>query len=636
MQKVARVIPYRKLRRGIHFFDYRVPKKLEAKIAPGSIVEIPLGKQHLMGMVVSVSNNPESTGYEIKEISGIAPKELQPSSFWAPVLSEAAFHYFSSMSLFFKLLLPEIPKKKHSSQSGITELAYKPIPKETVTPLTIIKKTTLVKYLTIEQKIAFYHSLIQQTEKTKQQIIFIFPTYYDLEGLAQTLHDYTDSISLYHNTLSKNARYAEYQKIKDGSARIILGTRSALFSPFAADSLIIIDAEENENHKQEEPNPRYNVKWVAQKITEYSKCSLILTSAAPSIETLFNVHQGKFDYHELSDLPKSAFPKIIDRNDEFKRGNYKLISEELLQEAQTALKKNKQIFLFLNRKGGATYISCSECGHIFVSPESQLPLTQHHLQKLKDFHAVYEEDMPLSCPKCQSYKLKLQGAGTERLHDQAKTQFPGKKIIRLDLESQEEHAYSENEIAEADIIIGTQYAFHFINWHRLGTIGVISADTLLHLPDYRNTEKSFSLLYALCTHATTADTPVYIQTFNANHYLFSALKKMDLRDFYISEITERKSLRYPPFSRLISVIVQHESESDGNKRSQEIYTHIAHILSGKTDVQVYPPLLAHGRKVRGRFRWNILIKYTNGSNNFDFLNQLPLDILIDTDPESLI
>jgi primosomal protein N' (replication factor Y) len=301
-----------------------------------------------------------------------------------------------------------------------------------------------------------------------------------------------------------------------------------------------------------------------------------------------------------------------------------------LDQIEYNLKRVKKIFLFLNRKGFNTLATCKDCGYIAKCPTCNLPLTLHSNKKLTCHHCDHQNDLFLVCPKCKSTNIKLTGTGTEKIIQEIKKIYPLVKILKIDQET----PCNNQNLDEFDIIIGTQYAFDYIDWQKINLIGVINADTLLHIPDFRSSEKTFNLLMKLIYFLSNEDNKIIIQTFSANNYIFKNIKKMDYKNFYINEILERKGFHYPPFSKLIKLIYQNIEFNTGQKEIENIYNQL--ISLGNKNIQINPPFLVHTQQVRGRWRWQIIIKVLDKNTDLTFLKKLPENIIIDVDPQNLL
>jgi primosomal protein N' (replication factor Y) len=631
MSKIAQIIPAVRLKRSLNYFDYSIPDELESQIQIGQIVEIPFRNQNVRGVVLNLPEKTESS-YELKPLNKIIDSAPLLSNWQLELIKFMSAYYFVSMAMVLKMVMPEIPKRQSSKFKDMRiEFVSNNANDFDVSDIFRSPKPLLLAYSSFSDKISVYSHVIKYNIEQNKQTVIIVPELKDLEEIYKHLGSYKDNISILLNDLSKSKLWQEWQKIKSGQAKVIIGTRSAIFAPFDNLGTIIIDEESNPNHKQEEPNPRYNAKTVALKIGELTKAKVIFSALTPSLNSLYRVQTKAWDYLEL-DKPKE-FPQItiIDRQDEFKKGNYSAFGEKLQQSIESNLEQKKKTFLFLNRKGSATLVSCKDCGYIAICPTCHLPLTFYKKDKLLIcHHCDYKTGMILTCPTCKSVELKLTGTGTEKAEQDLQKLFPQAKIAIIDQENQ-----NQDKIKDADIIIGTQYAFDFINWQEIQTIGVLNADILLYLPDYRSSEKTFNLLKQLILSIPDQQKEFFAQTMAPENFIFSTIRILDLKQFYRHEIKERRDLNYPPFSHLIKIIHQGVDFNGGEEEIQEVYKVLKLKVKSDGSIVLNPPALAYTQQVRGRFRWQIIIKVLGSELNLDFLNDLPENLIIDIDPESL-
>ncbi|MCX6746197.1 MAG: primosomal protein N' [Candidatus Parcubacteria bacterium] len=538
--------------------------------------------------------------------------------------------YFVSAGVILKMFLPTIPKRlKKSEEVCLVSLKESKVNQNTI-PFYNAAKPVLLRYYNFDNKIQAYLSLIKNVLNKNKQILIIFPFISEAKKFSQNLSEFENITCLFLNNLSPSHFRKEWLKIKTGQVKIIIGTRSAIFAPFKNLDLIIIDEEDNENHKQEEPNPRYNVKSVAIISRDLLKCKVIFTSLTPSLNSLYQVTQKNWQYFELDKLVGLPMIKIIDRQIENKKGNYSIFSQELTERIEYNLKRAKKVFIFLNRKGLATLIRCQDCGYLASCPTCHLPLTYHANKELICHHCNYKEALFLFCPKCKGPNIKLSGTGTEKVEIELKKIFPQSRILKIDIDSP---LLNQNP-ADFDIIIGTQYAFDLINWQEINLIGVINADTLLYLSDYRGLEKTFNLLVKLSLFLADSKKELIIQTFSPDNYCFSALKNLDYKLFFQKELSERKTLNYPPFCQLIKLIYQSIEFNAGQSEINKVYQDLQ-LKVKDSEMAIYPPLLAYTQQVRGRWRWQIIIKILKPNLDLKFLNDLSENIIIDSEPENL-
>lgn len=635
MNKIAQIIPVTRLKRNLHYFDYLIPKDLLRRVKKGQLVEIPFRNKNIKGVIFNLTQQPEKSGIKLKTINQI----IDPKSFlniWQlKLIKFLSDYYFVSQSLLAKMIIPEIPKlQRQSKEKFLANISFvnPPALNIKIDQLLRFKKPVLLRYFNFNKKIIAYLALIKKVSAKNKQILIIVPQLTDIAKIYQYLNEYKDITSVFLNDLAKNKYWQEWLKIKKGQAKIIIGTRSAIFAPFKNLGLIIIDQEENSNHKQEEPNPRYNVKNIALKLKELLNCKLFFASNSPSMSSLHEVARKNWQYLEIDKFKKQPQITIIDKQEEMRKGNYSIFSDELLNKITYHLQRVNKIFLFLNRKGLATLATCRDCGYLSTCPHCSLPLTLHANKQLTCHHCSYKKDLLLSCPKCKSTNIKLTGTGTEKIEQEIKNIFPAAKIIKLDIDT----PFYNQDLNKYDIIIGTQYAFNFINWEQIEFISVINADTLFYLPDFQAMEKTFNLLFKLATFINDERKELLIQTFTAKNYIFKAIKKLDYKLFYISELKERKAFNYPPLTKLIKLIYQSIEFNAGQKEIKSVYNKLKEQTQTNKNIIITRPLLAHTQQVRGRFRWQIIIKLLDSQTNIDFLDKLPENIIIDIEPISLL
>ncbi len=635
---IAEVIPRIKLPRRFTFFDYLVPDELENQVKIGQIVEIPFRGKKLEGLVLNLKEKSETKASSLKPIEKI--HDIAPLAEWqAEIVKWTGRYYFSSWGLVLKSLLPEIPKKKSSSKKIKLKEYHYPIDFEKEKNNFKILANTVFQYQKLNDKLNLYFSLAEECEKNKKQIAFIAPDLIELSRLYNFLMQNfsKEKISLYLANMPKGKAFAEWRAVAENKKPIIIGTRSAIFAPFHNIKYIVIDKETSEDHKQIEPNPRYDARSLALKISEFSGTKTVFVSPAPRIETFYLTKEKRLELIEETNA-KTIAPQIVNLNDEMRAGNYSLISEKL----EEALKKSgKQTVLFLNRRGLGRIIACRDCGFVFLCEHCGLPLV-HHLFDQKILHCHHcgkKENIPLRCGKCGSTNLKSIGRGTQSVEQDLKKRFAKKNILRIDTDASEEDLSAE-KIAKANVIIGTAFMWRFLDWRNVGVLGILSADTLLNIPDFRSAEHTFGfIMETILTASEQPEAPqIFMQTYSPDNKTIKAASECDYREFYNYEIGERKLFKYPPFYKLIKLIYQDPNETRCKVESGRVFNELGKSLQTEKDVIISAPLPSHRAKVRNKFRWHIIIKLKKEKFGkvAGALKKLPEDWIMDVDPEGLI
>lgn len=456
-------------------------------------------------------------------------------------------------------------------------------------------------------------------------------------------------VAVLHSRLSLGEQYDEWRKIKRGEADVVIGPRSAVFAPLPDLGLIILDEEHEWTYKQQD-SPRYHTRDVAVRLAELKGAAVVLGSATPDIESYFHAKNG--NYH-LLELPERITPyentplpdvEIVDLRSELKSGNRSMFSRSLSGAVRKALAGEEQVILFLNRRGAATCIQCRDCGFVVRCRRCEVSLTYHLTGEMLVCHQCnYRTAPPEICPQCGSRRIRFLGAGTQKLEQEAREVFPEARILRWDSDTTgRRNAHVEMlEIfrrREADILIGTQMIAKGLDLPGVTVVGVISADTALNLPDFRSGERTFQLLSQVAGRAGRGwlGGRVVIQSYSPDHYAIQAAGRHDFFSLYEREILSRRELRYPPFSRLASMIYSHTNDDACRREAERMKgILISEIRSqGIAGLSIIGPAPAFMHRLRGRYRWQLIIR---GSSLSEFLGDIPVPQgwAVDIDPVGL-
>ena len=474
----------------------------------------------------------------------------------------------------------------------------------------------LIHGVTGSGKTEIYLRAIEDVLGKGQEAIVLVPEISLTPQLLSRFKDrFGENLALLHSGLGRGERYDQWRRVWRGEVKIAMGARSAIFAPFKNIGIIIVDEEHDPSYKQEE-KLKYHARDAAVIRAKQVEATLLLGSATPSLESFYNTEKGKF---RLLNLPQRIEGKPLPRIEVVDvRKESVLLSERLRAALQKNIEDKKQSLLFLNRRGFANFILCPECGHTFKCPNCSVTLTYHLRDRsLQCHYCDYRTQAPGDCPKCQGHRLQGMGIGTERLEQEIKLLFPETQVGRMDRDTtsgRRSHLkiLKGLESGSIDILVGTQMIVKGHDFPNVTFVGVVSADTSLHFPDFRSSERTFQLLTQVAGRAGRGEFfgGVVIQTFNPDHYSILRAKDHDYIGFYQEEIQFRKALEYPPFSRFINFRLVGNSERKTKGMAEEM-GRIGQSLLKKgygRGVDILGPSPAPFAKMRGKFRWQMMAK----------------------------
>ncbi len=417
----------------------------------------------------------------------------------------------------------------------------------------------------------------------KQAIVLIPEIALTFQTVMRFYGRFGDKVSVIHSKMSAGERYDQMERAKRGEISIMIGPRSAVFTPFSQLGMIIID-EEHEGSYKSEITPKYQAREVAKKRCEMSQASLVLGSATPSIESYFKASCGELKLlklpNRINDL-KLAAVQVVDLRTELKEGNRSVISRTLKAQMQEALDKNQQMMLFLNRRGHTGFISCRSCGHVLKCPHCDVSLTLHKDGKMRCHYCGYEQFGVKNCPECGSPYIGGFRAGTQAIEEVVKKEFPNARILRMDMDTTRKKGSYEAILEsfakrEADILIGTQMIVKGHDFPAVTLVGVLLADLSLHVSDYMAAERTFQLLAQAVGRAGRGNMPgnAVIQTYQPEHYAVQSAAAQDYEGFYELEIAYRDLMSYPPMSGMLAMLLQGADEVLLEEEAEKVKTMI--------------------------------------------------------------
>ena len=442
-----------------------------------------------------------------------------------------------------------------------------------------------------------------------------------------------DKIAVLHSKLSIGERYDQWNKIKKGQAKIVIGARSAIFAPIDNLGLIVIDEEHDSSYKSE-TTPKYNAKEVATYIAKQNNICLVLGSATPDIETYYKAQKQEVELLELKHRANnSSLPdvEIVDLREEMLSGNKSMISKKLYNEIEKNIQNKKQTILFLNRRGFSTFVMCRDCGYTVKCKNCDITLTYHsNTNKLKCHYCGYETNAVTICPECKSPNIRYFGTGTQKLEAEINKMFPNARTIRMDVDTvnrknSHEEILNKFKNDSIDILIGTQMVVKGHHFPNVTLVGVIAADGSLNIDDFRANEKTFQILTQVAGRAGRGESrgKVIIQTYNPDNFSIECAKMQNYRLFYNTEIMLRKQLKYPPFCDIIVIGISAENKEIAFKITEELHKYLKNrVINENIGIMLYKGMPAPVDKIKNKYRFRIIIKCKFGNDTISLINDM--------------
>jgi len=436
------------------------------------------------------------------------------------------------------------------------------------------------------------------------------------QTVARFKSRFGERVAILHSALSAGERYDEWRRVRSGGARVVVGARSAVFAPLSDLGLLVIDEEHESSYKQE-TGVRYHARDVAVERARREGACVLLGSATPSVESYWGALNGEYELLRLpARIGGRSAPRVnvVDMREEMKSGHRSIFSRALLEMLAERLSRSEQALLFLNRRGHSTFVLCRECGHVARCSSCDVSLTFHAVpRELRCHHCGARARPPERCPVCGSPYIRHFGVGTQRVEAEVASRFPGARVLRMDRDTTRRRG-SHEEIwrtfaaGDADVLVGTQMVAKGLDLPRVTLVGIVTADTCLNLPDFRAAERTFQLLTQAAGRAGRGDLggEVVVQTYRPDHYAVEAAAAGDYERFYSEEIEYRRALGYPPFARLALARFEARSDDDARRAATE-FAEEAGARAG-ADVQVLGPAPAPLRRIRGNYRWQVLLR----------------------------
>ncbi|MDP8298729.1 MAG: primosomal protein N' [Candidatus Tantalella remota] len=612
-------------------FQYKIPAGAEFPPEIGKRVHIPFRNEKRIGYIVKMEDQPQVED----------PRELLDVIDEAPIFTEDMIglaewikdNYYCSWGEALEAMIPGALKHgkvtmtsriKEEPREVVPTLPHKPN-KEQKQVLEEINacvdegrhEVFLLHGITGSGKTEIYLQTMENVlSKGKTGVVLVPEISLTPQTVERFMSRFGDKVAVFHSRMLQSARFTEWKRIKDGQARMVVGPRSAVFSPFEDPGVFIVDEEHEPSYKQEDV-PRYHAREVAIERARVARAPVILGSATPSLESYHKTVMGEYRLVELTQrVEEKKLPKVklVDMRMEFDtRTGKKVVSRVLAEGLQKDIAKKQQALIFLNRRGYSTFINCHKCGYILKCSKCDSPMVFHQTKaELICHYCNRRMNPPAMCPLCKDEKLMYRGTGTQKVETELKKILPGVRIERMDSDTMSKRGAHEKVLKDftdhkIDIIVGTQMIAKGLDFPKVTQVGVISADANLNLPDFRSGERTFNLITQVAGRAGRGDRggEVIVQTFTPEHYAINLAVKHDYNSFYLREIESRRQLMFPPFVSLVKITVRSRIEDNVIKVTERL----AETLKKKIpSIDILGPAPAPMTRLRGFYRWNVLIK----------------------------
>jgi len=512
---------------------------------------------------------------------------------------------------------PSVKREEHLTLNDDQQLALNVIRRSLISKE---HKTVLIHGVTGSGKTEVYIQAIQEVVKFGRQAIVLVP---EISLTPQTVARFRsrfDRVAVLHSHLTNAQRHRHWQEIADGGVQVVVGARSAIFAPISNLGLIVLD-EEHESTFKQETAPRYHARDVAIMRAKEDGVPLILGSATPSLESWHRTRTGEYELVEMSrrvaNRPLPIVRTIDLRNQVHSKNSRGAISRQLHIAINEALRDGGQVILLLNRRGFSTHIQCQTCGDVVNCPECEIALTHHRTEQVALCHyCEYRIPAPSVCPSCGFAGIRYSGFGTQRLESEVKARFPGVSCLRMDTDSMQSRGSHEKSLAafrsgKAQILLGTQMIAKGLDFPNVTLVGVINADTALHLPDFRAAERTFHLVTQVAGRTGRGEKggQVLVQTFNPEHPAIVAAVRHDFSGFAEQELPVREMLKYPPFTGMVRFVVRGLQEEITGHFAEQVRDQLLLALDDLgTQAKLLGPSPAPFAKLKGRYRFHLQIQ----------------------------
>ena len=633
-----------------HSSDNLLTYSSETLLKIGQIVEIPLGRQSTIGIVVKNTTQPD---FDTKSITKIIyeqplPKKLVDALFWL------SSYYRCPLSTVIQAALPRgITKNRRGKlleAPNITPIDN-PLNSTQRAAIRAIEEnpanTILLHGITGSGKTNIYIELCARTLTKKQSVILLVPEIALTSQLVRNFQQHFKNITLLHSNLTESLRHQLWEKIlTDNQPQVIIGPRSALFAPVQDLGLIIID-EAHEPAYHQEQNPKYSASLLAGKLAK-----TVLGTATPLISDYYlcKSHNAIVEINQLAiESDKHTSISVIDLKDHSDFTKSRILSNQLIESIKASLANHTQSMLFHNRRGTAPMTICDKCGWQALCPNCFLPLVLHaDAFQMRCHTCARNFPVPTACPECKNASIHHKGFGTKLIEDELHRLFPSAKIARFDMDTDDDlkltKIYDEVYRGDYDIIVGTQMIAKGFDFPRLTTLGIVQADAGLSLPDFSSEERTFQLITQVIGRAKRGhqNSNIFIQSFQPDHPIISLASQSDYASFYNYLVQKRQQSKLPPYSFLLKLSVTYKTETATVKNIRTLYKKVIQTAKQlqipENRIVVSPPMPAFHERTSTGYTWQLVIKAKSRQNLLDIFDHLPKNNYLhyDFDPISLL
>ncbi|MGE3076904.1 MAG: primosomal protein N' [Dehalococcoidia bacterium] len=520
--------------------------------------------------------------------------------------------------------------------------------------------TTLLHGVTGSGKTEVYLELVRDTlERGKGAIVLVPEISLTPQAIRRYGERFADTLTVFHSQLSTGELHDQWYRVQRGEARLVVGSRSAIFAPIPNLGLVVLDEEHEWSYKQVDPQPRYHARDAAEKLCQLTGARLVLGSATPDLVTYHRSEVGSIQRVELlqrlaptsdGSVTEGTLPTVtvVDMREELREGNRSIFSRPLERALNAALRNDEQSILFVNRRGSARFVLCRDCGFMPLCPSCEVAMSLDVQSPVTTLlvchHCGRSRRLEDECPRCGSHRYRPFGVGTQRIEQEAHRAFPGARIARWDSDVSNQKGSHERmvqalEAGQIDILVGTQMLAKGLDLPQMTVVGVVDADLGLSLPDFHAHERTFQLLSQVAGRAGRREKPgfVYIQTYEPTAAPIIAAATHEYRPFYLEEIAHRRRAGYPPFNRLVRLVYRHIRQENALEEASRVANElrVARDTAGRAEPDILGPTPAYIPRIRGEYRYQVLMRGRKPAHLLETI-RLGEHWHVDVDPASLL